>query len=58
MMGPFVMAGLTHDSRVLVADPANIAQYIGEVAPEDDTVSWEVRGCWGPVAARGRGRAR
>jgi hypothetical protein len=43
MMGPFVMAGLTHDTRVLVADPANIPQYIGEVAPEDDTVSWEVR---------------
>jgi hypothetical protein len=46
MMGPFVMAGLTHDTRVLVADPARISQYISEPPSDGDTVSWEVRpGC-------------
>lgn len=34
MMGPFLMAGLTHGDRRLVADPANISAVISE--PQDD----------------------
>lgn len=38
MMGPLLMAGLTHDSRVIVADPADV-QSLVEPVPTEGSVS-------------------
>ena len=34
MIGPHLYAGLTHNSRVLVADPADIASLVGPAPTE------------------------